>query len=186
MLLHLANGVPLKSFFKAYVEVEDVDENTSRIIAKESAIFSNWIPFKRQIEDIGLVQKRNLILDLSGATLIDASVMEKLEELSHDFEQAGLRFEMKGLDELRPLSANVHSARVRGLTPVRRLTFVTNPELASKVTAEIVAMGATGYTEIPCFGLGRRGLEAGQVTPAEQIRVEIVLSLPLVIRRSIT
>ncbi len=176
MLLHLANGVPLKSFFKAYVEVEDVDENTSRIIAKESAIFSNWIPFKRQIEDIGLVQKRNLILDLSGATLIDASVMEKLEELSHDFEQAGLRFEMKGLDELRPLSANVHSARVRGLTPVRRLTFVTNPELASKVTAEIVAMGATGYTEIPCFGLGRRGLEAGQVTPAEQIRVEMVLS----------
>ena len=79
MIIHLANGVPLRSFFKAYVEVEDVDEKTTKIIARESAVFSNWIPFRRQIEDIGLVQKRNLILDLSGAVMVDASVMEKLE-----------------------------------------------------------------------------------------------------------
>ncbi|MEZ6125973.1 MAG: STAS domain-containing protein [Planctomycetaceae bacterium] len=104
MVLHLSNGVPMKSFFKAYIEVEDVDARTSRIIAKESAIFSNWIPFKRQIEDIGLIQKRNIILDLSGAALVDASVMEKLEELSHDFEQEGLKLELKGLDEMRAAS----------------------------------------------------------------------------------
>jgi MFS superfamily sulfate permease-like transporter len=176
MLVHLSNGVPLRSFFKAYVHVEDVDEHTSRIIAKESAIFSNWIPFKRQIEEIGLVQKRNLILDLSGATLVDASVMENLQELSSDFNQAGLRLELKGLDELRPMSPSAHAARVRGLISACRLTFVTDPEVASKAIAAIMEMGATGYTETPCFGLGRRGVEQKQVTPSEQLRVEIVLS----------
>ena len=175
MFLHVANGVPLRSFFKAYLEVEDVNENTSRIVARESAIFSNWIPFKRQIEDIGLVQKRNLIVDLSGATLVDASVMEKLQELTHDFEQAGLVLELKGLDELRSLSSNVHSARVRGLTPVRRMTMITDPDLASKLTKEVVLMGATGYTETPCFGVGRRHVDSDVVTPIEQIRIEVIL-----------
>lgn len=175
MFVHVANGVPLRSFFKAYLEVEDVDENTSRIVAKESAIFSNWIPFKRQIEDIGLVQKRNLIVDLSGATLVDASVMEKLEELAHDFDQAGLRLELKGLDELRALSTNVHSTRKRGLTPVRRMTLVTEPVLAAKLAKDIVQMGATGYTETPCFGVGRRHVDSDSLIPLEQLRVEIIM-----------
>lgn len=175
MVLHVANGVPLRSFFKAYLEVEDVNENTSRIVARESAIFSNWIPFKRQIEDIGLVQKRNLIVDLSGATLVDASVMEKLEELGHDFEQAGLKLELKGLDELRPVSSNVHSARRKGLTPVRRMTLITNPDLASKLMKEILDMGATGYTETPCFGVGRRHIESNVLKPLDQTRLEIIM-----------
>ena len=177
MIIHVANGVPLRSFFKAYVEVEDVDETTSRIVAKESAVFSNWIPFKRQIVDIGLVQKRNIILDMSGATLVDASVMEKLEELKQDFEHESLRLELRGLDELRPLSASAHAARKKGLTPVRRITLVTDPQLASVLTQEILRMGATGYTETPCFGVGRRHLDIADSTPLEQVRVEIILPL---------
>ncbi len=175
MILHLANGVPLRSFFKAYVEVEDVDENTSLIMARESAVFSNWIPFKRQIEDIGLVQKRNLILDLSGATLVDASVMEKLEEMQQDFEQEGLRLELRGLEDLRAFSASSHSARKKELTPIRRLTIVTDPLLTPKLIAEMTRMGITGYTETPCFGMGRRQLDAGEATPTAQVRLEVIL-----------
>jgi len=175
MIIHLANGVPLRSFFKAYIEVEDVDDKTSLIVAKESAIFSNWIPFKRQIEDIGLVQKRNLILDLSGATLVDASVMEKLEEMVHDFDQAGLKLELRGLDELRALSPSAHAARKRGLTHARRLTLVADPELASKLTKEIVALGATGFTETPGLGVGRRQIDNNDLSPQKQTRVEFIL-----------
>ena len=175
MILHVANGVPLRSFFKSYVEVEDVDENTSLITARESAVFSNWIPFKRQIEEIGLVQKRNIVLNMSGATLVDASVMEKLEELSHDFEQEGLKLELKGLDELRAFSPSTHSTRIRGLTPVKRLTVVTDPELASKLKKEMIRMGETGYTEMPCFGAGRRLVSTEDPTPLQQIRLEVIL-----------
>jgi MFS superfamily sulfate permease-like transporter len=176
MILHMANGVPLRTFFKAYLEVEDVDDKTTRIVAKESAIFSNWIPFKRQIEDIGLVQKRNLIVDLSGATLVDASVMEKLEELVHDFEQADLKLELKGLDELRAMSPNVHSARKKGLTPVRRLTLVSSPDLASRLIRDIVHLGATGFTETHCFGAGRRSVDHNELTAREQR--ELVFIMP--------
>ncbi|MCA9086128.1 MAG: SulP family inorganic anion transporter [Planctomycetaceae bacterium] len=176
MVLHLSNGVPLRSFFKAYVEVEDVDPQTSRIVAKESAIFSNWIPFRRQIEDIGLVQKRNIILDLSGTTLVDASVMEKLEQLADDFEQEGLRLELRGLDELRAVSEDAHSMRIRGLTPVRRLTIVAPPELTRQLTEKFVALGATGYTETPCFGVGRRMLEQEIQEPRPQTRIEVIMT----------
>jgi len=179
MVLHLANGVPMRSFFKAYIEVEDVDDNTSIIIAKESAVFSNWIPFKRQIEEIGLVQRRNLILDLSGTTLVDASVMEKLEEVSHDFEQEGLKLELRGLDELRAFSASAHATRKRGLTPVRRLTLVTNPELAAKLIRDMVDMGATGYTEIPCFGAGRQLVNQDELIPQAQTRVEVIMPIDI-------
>ena len=175
MVLHVANGVPLRSFFKAYVEVEDLDDKTSLITAKESAIFSNWIPFKRQIEDIGLVQRRNIVLDLSGATIVDASVMEKLQEVAYDFEQEGLKLELRGLDELRATSSSVHSMRKRGLTPVKRLTFICDAVLAGQLTKEMIRMGATGYTEMPCFGAGRRLVRTEDATPVEQMRVEVIL-----------
>jgi MFS superfamily sulfate permease-like transporter len=98
ILFHVSNGMPFKSMFKPILDVQDVDENTSIIIAKESAVFSNWIPFRHQIEQVGLVQKRNLIVDLSGAKLVDHNVKEKLKEIGQDFEHVGLNFEVRGLD----------------------------------------------------------------------------------------
>lgn len=98
ILFHVSNGMPFKSMFKPILDVQDVDENTIIIIAKESAVFSNWIPFRHQIEQVGLVQKRNLIVDLSGAKLVDHNVKEKLKEIGQDFENAGLNFEVRGLD----------------------------------------------------------------------------------------
>ena len=95
MVIHVANGVSLKSLFKPYIEVQEVDSNTSMIIARESAVFSNWIPFRRQIEEIGLVQKRNLIIDLSDTQLVDHNVMAKLEEMERNFEMEGLKLEIK-------------------------------------------------------------------------------------------
>ncbi|MFM7038734.1 MAG: SulP family inorganic anion transporter [Planctomycetaceae bacterium] len=174
MIIHLANGVPLRSFFKAYLEVEDVDEHTSLIIARESAVFSNWIPFRRQIEDVGLVQKRNLILDLSGTAMVDASVMEKLEELQSEFEEEGLRLELRGLDDLRPFSASAHAARRRGLTPVRRLTIVIEESLAPELIDSIVRLGISGYTEIPCRGSGRTGLKNSSLPPVDCTRIEVI------------
>ena len=175
MVIHVANGVPLKSLFKPYIEVQEVDAQTSLILARESAVFSNWIPFKRQIEDIGLIQRRNLILDVSDTKLIDHSVMEKLEEMERDFEQEGLTFEIRGLDTLRPLSDSSHAARKRrGLTSMRRLTVVVDAEIESWLEEQIVSLGATGFTSSPCQGAGRRELKSG-TREADKVRVEVVM-----------
>jgi len=174
MVFHVANGVPLNSLFKPYIEVEEVNADTSMIIASQSAVFSNWIPFRRQIEEIGLVQKRNLIIDLSNTQLVDHSVMGKLDEMARDFEQEGLRFEVRGLDTLQPFSPDSHAARKRGLATVRRLTVMANQSLRYWLLDEFVKCGATGYTITSCTGAGRRNIENDSVAENEHIRIEII------------
>lgn len=174
MIIHVANGVPLKSLFKPDIEVQEIDDNTSLIVAKESAVFSNWIPFRRQIEQIGLVQHRNLVLDVSDAQLVDHSVMEKLEEMQRDFEQEGLSFEVRGLDVLQPFTSNSHAARKRGLATVRRLTVVAAASLEQWIKDEFARCGATGYTSLPCSGAGRRQLENGEPESSDLVRIEVI------------
>ncbi|MDV6033070.1 MAG: SulP family inorganic anion transporter [Phycisphaera sp. RhM] len=175
MIIHVSNGVPLGSMFKPYLEIEEVDAQTSRIIARQSAVFSNWIPFKRQIEEVGLVQRRNLIVDLSDAKLVDHSVMEKLVELERDFEQEGLRFEVRGLDFLKPLADNPHAARKRSLPRMRRITVTASESLEDTLIEQFIACGACGYTAIPCRGAGRHGLQTG-LSKQDQVRLELVVS----------
>lgn len=174
MIIHVSNGVPLMSLFKPYLEVQDVSADTSMIIARESAVFSNWIPFRRQIEQAGLVQRRNLVIDVSNAQLVDHSVMEKLEEMQRDFEQEGLSFEVRGLDTLQPLSADSHAARKRGLATVRRVTLMANQSLRYQLLDELQKCGITGYTATACSGAGRRHLESGIVADNEHVRIEVI------------
>ncbi len=114
-LIHVLNGVPIRSLFKPFLDVETRGDDTVVILARESAVFSNWLPFKRQIEQLGLVEKNNVVLDLSGTKIVDHTVMEHLHEMELDFEQAGLQFEVLGLDSHEQFSAHPHSAQ----TPVR-------------------------------------------------------------------
>ncbi len=174
MIIHMSNGVPLKSLFKPYLEVEEVNADTSMIIAKQSAVFSNWIPFRRQIEQIGLVQRRNLIIDVSDTQLVDHSVMEKLEEMGRDFEQEGLKFEVRGLDSLQPLSENVLATRKRGMAQVRRVTVMANQSLQYWLLDEFEKCGITGYTISPCTGAGRRNITNDTVSENEHVRIEVI------------
>jgi len=113
LAIHLINGVPLRSLFKPYLAIEPRDDKTCVIRAHGSAVFTNWIPFKHQIEYIGLQQRNNLIIDLSETRLVDHSVMEKLHEMQKDFEQEGLTLELTGLESHRKLSDHPFSARRR-------------------------------------------------------------------------
>jgi MFS superfamily sulfate permease-like transporter len=113
--IHALNGVPPREFFKPYLDVTTLDDSTVRIDAGGSAVFSNWIPFRRQIEQLGLVQGNHVILNLAGTRLVDSNTMAKLRELQGEFDRAGLRLEIVGLDEHRAFSAHPESARRRPL-----------------------------------------------------------------------
>jgi len=112
-VIHAANGVPLNSFFKPFLQVTTLDDQTVQIEAAGSAVFSNWLPFRRQIVQLGLLQGNDVVVNLAGTRLVDHSVMEKLEELSHDFARAGRRLEVVGLDDHRGLSKHPHATRRR-------------------------------------------------------------------------
>jgi MFS superfamily sulfate permease-like transporter len=173
-LIHLINGVPISSIFRPSLDVEELEENTCLVRARDSAVFSNWIPLRRQIENLGLNQNRNIVLDLSQTKLVDHSVMEKLYELEQDFTQAGLRLEIVGLETHRPLSPHPHSARKKGFLAIRRITIVTEPEIEDQLSRELAAVGASGYTLMDCSGVGRTQLSTSVPRRETRVRFEVL------------
>ncbi len=117
-ILHLVNGVPMRSLLKPYMDVELDSEDHVTVRARYSAVFSNWILFRRKLVRLGITDKKNVILDLSETKFVDHSVMEKLHELQQDFTNAGLRLELQGLENHRPLSSHGLAARKRVATPI--------------------------------------------------------------------
>lgn len=110
--IHAYNGAPIGSMFRPYLDLEEVGENQWVIRAKQSAIFSNWIPFRNQIERIRR-ERKNLVVDLSNTRLVDHTVMSKLSALQREFEADGLKMTIVGLDNHQPLSTDLHAARKR-------------------------------------------------------------------------
>jgi MFS superfamily sulfate permease-like transporter len=178
-LIHIINGVPLRSLFRPYLEVETRPDNTCVIVARQSAVFSNWIPFKHQIEQLGMIQRQNVVVDLSDAALVDSSVMEKLHQLQSDFEKDNLRLEIVGLDVHRQFSSHPFATRSLSLQRIRRLTIVADAALEQQLIDELIRAGATGYTSIPCHGAGRRGLSENGHPPNDQVRLEVVAQAPV-------
>ncbi|WP_164104174.1 SulP family inorganic anion transporter [Candidatus Laterigemmans baculatus] len=173
-IIHIANGVPVGSLFKPGLEVIDEDPRTVRIKAGQSAVFSNWIALRRQIEQMGLLQQKDVVLDLSDTKLVDHSVMDKLHEMRSDFQQQGLLLTIAGLDAHQPLASHEHAARRRGLARVRRLTVVVEAGIEARLEEEFLALGATGFTAIECVGAGRRQIAEGRRRPVRCVRMEVI------------
>lgn len=112
-VIHLLNGLPVRTMFKPFLEVNVLDDSTVQVDARGSAVFSNWIPFRRQLRQLGLEQENNIIVNLEGTKLVDHSVMEGLHELQDDFERAGLSLEVTGLGDHRALSSHPFATRKR-------------------------------------------------------------------------
>jgi len=111
LLLHIINGVPLWALFKPYLDVEMKGDDTAVIRAQYSAVFSNWILFRRKIIQLGLVERRNVVVDFTQCNLVDHSVMEKVHELERDFADAGLHLEVAGMEGHKPLLKNTYQRR---------------------------------------------------------------------------
>lgn len=172
--IHIANGVPIRSLFWPNLAIADEDGQTIRIIAGRSAVFSNWIPIRRQIEQFGLLQGKSVILDLSATRLVDHSVMHKLHEMEIAFKQQGLQLQIIGLDSHMPLASHKHSARRRSLISVRRVTIVAPIEVESNLVDEFVRLGATSYTLVHCQGAGRIHLHGDISDRTELVRIEVI------------
>lgn len=171
--IHVANGVPLTTMFKPYLEVEPQGNDTVLITARGSAVFTNWLSFKREIEQIGLQEKHNVIIDLSGTNLVDHSVMEKLHEMEGDFQQAGLHFEVTGLDSHQQFSSHPFAARKRGSGTLRRITIIADEQLESWLEQELTAAGARQFVSVPC----RAALDGSEIRNS-QVRIEAIVPRP--------
>lgn len=175
ILIHVMNGLPLSSVFKPSLEIERQGENTCAIRVHRSAVFSNWIPFRRQLEDLGLVQRQNLVLDFSNTKLVDHTTMEKLHDLQREFERENLKLDIIGLDVHRQLSGHPLSARKRALATVKRITVITDPAAVDAIVRKTVELGISGYTLTPCQGAGRQQMGTEYVPCVPRTRLEVVV-----------
>lgn len=148
--IHMINGLPIRSMFKPYLDVTTQGDDTVVISAKGSAVFSNWIPFKRQIEQLGLAERNNVVVDLSDTKLVDHSVMEKLHEMEAEFALAGLDFTVTGLDNHHQMSAHPHAARKLGFGALQRITIIADEEQQTALEHELMLLPTRQYVATPC------------------------------------
>ncbi|MBC8166469.1 MAG: SulP family inorganic anion transporter [Bryobacteraceae bacterium] len=110
ILIHVFNGAPLRSLFKPETSVEELGPGQAVLRVRQSAVFTNWLRLRAII--IGLEKHGEVVIDLSGARLVDHTVMKKIEEMRHDWEFAGRRLTVTGLERHKQMSSHPHAARV--------------------------------------------------------------------------
>ena len=110
IVIHLINGAPITSLISPEVDVERSMQGEVVIRVMKSAVFTNWLQLRKII--LANENAKELVVDLSGAKLIDHTVMKKLEEMACDWTLAGRTLRVTGLERHKQLSAHPHAARV--------------------------------------------------------------------------
>jgi hypothetical protein len=74
------------------------------------------------------------------------------------------------------MSEHQFSARRREMKPMRRITIVGPEELEEQLCEKLIALGASGYTSIPCYGVGRTPPPKGGSRDRSQFRLESIVT----------
>lgn len=176
-LVNIISGVPLRSLFKPYLDIKIRDKNTLAIMVRDSAVFSNWIPFKGKIEQLGLVQRNNVIVNMSRVKLVDHSVMEKLHELEREFEQNNVTLQVIGLERHKKTSDHPASSRKldQELLMRKRITIIANSSLLDQLRKGFINLEIAQFMTIEPVG---RLTEAETLPSADSlIRIEALLKI---------
>ncbi|EMY77291.1 inorganic anion transporter, SulP family [Leptospira weilii serovar Ranarum str. ICFT] len=104
----LPKGITLNDFFRIRSESHETNQKI-RIEFYGLAIFLNFISIRKVLYNIP--KSKNVQIDLSGILLVDHSVMENLLTFSEKYEEEGGKFELVGLEKLKPLSNHPSSGR---------------------------------------------------------------------------
>ncbi|MBM9576719.1 SulP family inorganic anion transporter [Leptospira sp. 201903070] len=104
----LPKGITLNDFFRIRSELHETNQKI-RIEFYGLAIFLNFISIRKVLYSIP--KNKSVQIDLSGVLLVDHSVMENLLTFSEKYEEEGGKFELVGLEKLKPLSNHPSSGR---------------------------------------------------------------------------
>ncbi len=109
LALHVKNGAPIGSLFRARVDIIEEDDAVVLRI-REAAVFSNYLGLKHHLDSVSSTAKL-VILDFERTSLVDHTVIEKTHLLVDDWRRSGRVLQIRGLHEHRPLSTHELSAR---------------------------------------------------------------------------
>ena len=110
VVMHVVRGAPLSGLFRAHAEAHD-DEAGQRVIRVTRAVsFTNYIGLKHQIQTL-TAGADAVVLDLEHASVVDHTVLERLNHLVAEWQRLGRTLSIRGLESHRPASAHELAAR---------------------------------------------------------------------------
>jgi MFS superfamily sulfate permease-like transporter len=109
-VIHLVNGVPMKSFFAPVMGIKE-ESDAVIVHVKAAAVFTNAIKLRSHLESVP--HAKPIVVDLSDARVVDHTIMEKLHEIGAEFKQAGRHFRVQGLEDHVGFSQHPLAARKR-------------------------------------------------------------------------
>ncbi len=113
ILLHLVRGMPLRALLRAEFGVQKT-ERELWIVARDAATFRSLMPMRRVLAELP-PQIERVVIDLRGAKLVDHTFLERLEQMSEEWE--GAKLELLGLEQFKAASQHPMAARWRKATP---------------------------------------------------------------------
>lgn len=110
-VIHLVNGVPVRSLIRLNVDVQQDEREGVTVRVKGAAVFSTWIALKRRLESMR--DRSPVVLELSETVVVDHTVMEKLHEMEKEFREQNGNLVVKGLERHRKVSEYPTAGRIR-------------------------------------------------------------------------
>lgn len=109
LVIHVSRGLQLSNVFSIAFHVKQTDENTYHISVSGAAVFSNFITLKSLLADFPA--HKTVFFDLTETDLIDHTVMEFIHHFAEDYNHAGGRCKIVGLDDHQSYSDHHLAAR---------------------------------------------------------------------------
>lgn len=107
--IHVSRGLKLRNAFSMAYRIHQTDADTYHIEVSGAAVFSNFITLKSLLADFP--ERKTVYFDLSETDLIDHTVMEFIHHFAEDYNHAGGKCEIVGLDNHESYSDHHLSAR---------------------------------------------------------------------------
>ena len=97
LLIHISRGLKPSNVFSLAYHVKQTDSQTYHIAVSGAAVFSNFISLKSLLADFP--EQKTVFFDLTEADLIDHTVMEFIHHFAEEYNHAGGKCEIVGLDD---------------------------------------------------------------------------------------
>ena len=182
-VIHIVNGAPLRSMFKARYTLKEKEDEYNLTI-QGAAIFSNLMGFKNAFNQLKTGKK--VELDFSKAKLVDHSFMEFLKHFEEHYTHTGGTVIVKGFERFQPFSNHPLAGRKvsKGYEPLEEeLIPVRGPLIVNGFGRAQLALLFGILCALPLLIVGmsktEQGLKVAQqdrTIPLEQVaHIEVLL-----------
>ena len=124
LIFHFINGVPLSSMFKGHFEAEDLGD-VYKLKINQAAVFTNILSFKKAFNNIP--SNKQVVLDFTGATMLDHTFMELLHHFEDEYEHKGGTVNFVGFERFKASSSHPLAARKFSPEQLRKIEINLDP-----------------------------------------------------------